>query len=145
LEIISNSSIKEEKMNALVIEREANTLKIVLDKEKKVFLFEGRSLPENTVKFFEPVLQWLDAYKTNPADETVVDMNFVYFNTSSAKLLLNVLREFDNIHKLGFPVKIVWHYMEDDTDIQEAGEEYSTMVSIPFEFVAHPEEDYEDV
>jgi hypothetical protein len=130
-------------MKPLVIEREPNTLKIILDKDAKVFLFEGRSLPENTVKFFEPVLQWLTEYSKDPIDETIVNMNFVYFNTSSAKLLLEVLRLFDSINKSGKKVKIIWHYMVEDYDIHEAGEEYSTMISVPFEYVEHPEEDYE--
>ena len=131
-------------MEPLIIEKQPNTLKVILDKEKKLFLFEGRSLPENTVKFFEPVMNWLREYKENPNDETEVHMNFVYFNTSSAKLLLEVLRELENIHKMDKPVKIVWHYMEEDYDIQEAGEEYSTMVSMSFEYIEHPEEDYDD-
>jgi len=130
-------------MEPLIIEREPNTLQIVLNKEKNEFLFEGRSLPENTVKFFEPVIHWLVEYIKDPLDETIVNMNFVYFNTSSAKLLLEVLRQFDNLHKSGKKVKIVWHFMVDDFDIQEAGEEYSTMISVPFEYVEHPEEDYE--
>ncbi len=130
-------------MKPLFIDRESNTLKIILDKEKKKFLFEGRSLPENTVKFFEPVIHWLTEYIKDPADETIVDMNFVYFNTSSAKLLLEVLRQFDVLHKSGKMVKIIWHFMVEDYDIQEAGEEYSTMISVPFEYIEHPEEDYE--
>jgi len=129
-------------MRPLYIEREPNTLKVILDKEKKEFSFQGRSLPENTVKFFEPVIHWLMEYIKDPIDETVVNMNFVYFNTSSAKLLLEVLRQFDNLHKAGNNVKIIWHYMVDDFDIKEAGEEYSTMIGVPFEYVEHPEEDY---
>lgn len=129
-------------MEPLYIEREPNTLKVILDKEKKEFSFQGRSLPENTVKFFEPVIHWLMEYIKNPIDDTVVNMNFVYFNTSSAKLLLEVLRQFDNLHKAGNNVKIIWHYMVDDFDIKEAGEEYSTMIGVPFEYVEHPEEDY---
>jgi len=130
-------------MEPLIIEREPNTLQIILNKDKKEFSFDGRSLPENTVKFFEPVIQWIVEYIKDPADETVVHMNFVYFNTSSAKLLLEVLRQFDNLHKSGQKVKIVWHYMVEDYDIQEAGEEYSTMIGVPFEYVEHPETDYE--
>ena len=129
-------------MKPLYIEREPNTLKVILDKEKKEFLFQGRSLPENTVRFFEPVIHWLMEYIKDPADETVVNMNFVYFNTSSAKLLLEVLRQFDNLHKAGNNVKIIWHHMIDDFDIKEAGEEYSTMIGVPFEYIEHPEEDY---
>jgi hypothetical protein len=132
-------------MDALIIDRMPNTLKIVLNRDDNVFLFEGRSLPENTVKFFEPVIQWLESYKQNPLEETIVNMNFVYFNTSSAKILLNVLRQFDDIHKAGSKVKINWHFMAEDTDILEAGEEYSTMVCIPFEFIEHPESDYDEI
>ncbi|MDF1547414.1 MAG: DUF1987 domain-containing protein [Bacteroidales bacterium] len=131
-------------MDPLRIEKELNTLKIVLDKNKNEFLFEGRSLPENTVKFFEPVMAWIKNYKNDPLEETIVHMNFIYFNTSSAKLLLEILREFDEINKSGKPVKIYWHYMVEDFDILEAGEEYSTMISTPFEYIEHPEEDYTD-
>lgn len=130
-------------MDALTIEQQNNTIGIVLDKEKNKFVFQGRSLPENTVKFFEPVRNWLEEYKKDPADETVVDMNFIYFNTSSAKIILEILHQFEEIGKGGNSVKIIWHYMEEDYDIKEAGEEYESMVALPFEFVEHPESDYE--
>jgi len=130
-------------MEPLIIKKQDNTIGVVLDKEKKLFRFEGRSLPENTVKFFEPVVNWVEAYKKDPADETRIDMNFIYFNTSSAKMILEVLEAFDEIRKAGKEVKVVWHYMEGDYDIKEAGEEYESMVSIPFEYIEHPEEEYE--
>lgn len=130
-------------MDALTIKQQNNTIGIVLDKENKKFVFEGRSLPENTVKFFEPVMKWIEEYKKEPVDKTHIDMNFIYFNTSSAKIILEVLQEFDQIHRDGKDVKIIWHYMEDDYDIKEAGEEYESMVGVPFEYIEHPEEDYE--
>ena len=130
-------------MDALTIKQQNNTIGIVLDKENKKFVFEGRSLPENTVKFFEPVMKWIEEYKKEPLDQTDIDLNFIYFNTSSAKIILEVLQEFDQIHREGKNVKIIWHFMEDDYDIKEAGEEYESMVSIPFEYVEHPEEYYE--
>jgi len=130
-------------MDALTIKQQNNTIGVVLDKENKKFVFEGRSLPENTVKFFDPVMKWLEEYKKAPASETLIDMNFIYFNTSSAKIILEVLQEFDNIKNDGYSVKITWHYMEEDYDIKEAGEEYETIVSLPFEYIEHPESDYE--
>jgi hypothetical protein len=130
-------------MDALIIKQKDNTIGIILNKEDKKFIFQGRSLPENTVKFFEPVMKWLEEYKKNPANETYVDMNFIYFNTSSAKIILEVLHKFDEIRKTGNNVKIIWHYMEEDYDIKEAGEEYESMVDLPFEYVEHSESDYE--
>ena len=132
-----------EQMDALTIKQQNNTIGIVLDKENRKFVFEGRSLPENTVKFFEPVMKWIEEYKKQPEDKTYIDMNFIYFNTSSAKIILEVLQEFDYIHREGKEVKIIWHYMEDDYDIKEAGEEYESMVSVPFEYIEHPEGYYE--
>ncbi len=130
-------------METLIIKQQNNTIGIILDKENKKFVFEGRSLPENTVKFFEPVMKWLAEYKKVPADETHINMNFIYFNTSSAKLILEVLQEFDEIRKAGNEVKLTWHYMEEDYDIKEAGEEYESMLSLPFKYIEHPESDYE--
>jgi Trp operon repressor len=130
-------------MDKLIIEQQDNTIGVVLDKEKEIFSFEGRSLPENTVKFFEPVIKWVEEYKKEPAEQTYINMNFIYFNTSSAKMILEVLEQFDEIKKAGKDVKIIWHYMEGDYDIREAGEEYESMVNIPFEFVEHPEEEYD--
>ena len=130
-------------MEALIIKQQSNTIGVRLDKDKKEFRFEGRSLPENTVKFFEPILEWIEEYKKAPADETLINMNFIYFNTSSAKMILEVLGEFEEIYREGKNVKVFWHYMEGDYDIKEAGEEYESMLSIPFEYVEHPEEEYE--
>ena len=130
-------------MTPLVIEKGNSTLGVTLDKENNKFLFEGRSIPENTVEFFRPILTWLDEYKESPNEDTTVNMDFVYFNTSTAKLLLDVLLVFDKINNAEKNVKIIWHYMEEDTDIQEAGEEYASMVGVPFEYIEHPESYYE--
>ncbi len=34
-------------------------------------------------------------------------------------------------------ILIHWYYQEDDEDIQEAGEEYSEIVEIPFEIISY--------
>ena len=130
-------------MDALIIKQQNNTIGVTLDKVSKRFVFEGRSLPENTVKFFEPIMKWLEEYKKAPAAETLIDMNFIYFNTSSAKIILEVLQEFENVKKEGSKVTVAWHYMEDDYDIKEAGEEYESMLDLPFEYIEHPESYYE--
>jgi len=134
---------KLKRMKPLIIEKTNNTLGITLNKENNKFLFEGRSIPENTVEFFKPVLEWLNEYKNSPLEKTTVNMDFMYFNTSTAKLLLDVLLVFDKINTTEKSVEVIWHYMEDDTDIQEAGEEFASMISIDFDYIEHPESYYE--
>ncbi len=53
-----------------------------------------------------------------------------YFNTASSKLILDVLSNLEDIEGM----TIVWYYHEDDEDMQEAGEEFSELVELPFEF-----------
>ncbi len=128
-------------MKSLIIKQTENTIKVTLDKENNIFEFIGKSFPENTTQFYKPVLSWLDEYKKNPLRSTHIHMNFIYFNTSSAKLILEIIREFNLLFKAGNEAKIVWHYLEDDYDILDAGEEYSSMVDLPFEFISFKDDD----
>jgi hypothetical protein len=53
-----------------------------------------------------------------------------YFNTASSKLILDVLSALEDIKDM----KILWYFHEDDEDMEEAGQEFSELVEIPFEF-----------
>lgn len=94
---------------------------------------KGRSTPENSVEYYSPILDWLDNYVNNPAPTTTVNVHFEYFNTSSSKCILDVFKRFAQLHKNGKEVKILWYYEEEDEDMQEAGEDYSDILGVPFD------------
>jgi hypothetical protein len=79
-------------MSPLVIESGAETPEIVLDKKTNTFFFKGKSLPENPIVFYKPVLTWLDEYLIDPNPETKVNFMMVYFNTSSSKIILDIMK-----------------------------------------------------
>lgn len=114
-----------------------DTPNVILDKEKGIFEFSGRSLPEDVNAFYEPILDWLTAYSENPNEQTIVTFKLVYFNTASSKLILDILLKFEEIGEKGSDVLIKWYYPEDDEDMQEAGQEYSEIVEIPFEQIGY--------
>ena len=37
----------------------------------------------------------------------------------------------------GEDIKVEWHYEEEDEEMEEAGEEYSYIVEVPFEMIAY--------
>jgi len=119
-------------MDSLVIELSDDTPKVVLDKKKGIFEISGRSLPEDTVQFFKPVLAWLKAYKNDPNPNTDFVFNLDYTNTASSKLLLDVIQVLQGIKN----VKVIWCFQEEDEDMEEAGHEFAEQVDIPFEFKA---------
>lgn len=113
------------------------TPEITLDPENKTFEFSGRSLPEDVVSFYKPVLDWLDEFEENPIENAEFVFKLEYFNTASSKLILDILLKINDIYEEGTPLKVKWYYMELDVDLQEAGEEYSELIEIPFELVAY--------
>ena len=120
-------------MDVLHIEPTDETPKIVLDPDNNVYEFVGKSLPEDVTTFYGPVLDWLDEYGESPNDKTVIEFKLVYFNTASSKLILDILFKLEEIAEDGADLSVVWHYQEDDEDMQEAGEEYADLVEMPFE------------
>ena len=120
-------------MESLVLQPSAHTPTVSLNPNTGVCEFKGRSTPENSVEYYEPIYKWLDAYVQNPSPTTVVNLQFEYFNTSSSKCILDVLKKFVKLHNAGKKVKINWFYEAEDDDMKEAGEDYSDILEIPFE------------
>jgi hypothetical protein len=110
---------------------------VLLDKENKKFEISGKSMPEDVIGFYQPVLDWLNNYKADPLDKTIFDFKLIYFNTASSKLLLDILLILEELQEENKEVLIKWHSLSNDEDMQEAGEEYSEMVDLKFEHLTY--------
>ena len=96
-------------------------------------LLKGRSIPENSVEYYAPLMDWIESYGGSPQSETTVNVQLEYFNTSSSKCILDVFKKLESIS--GSNVKIKWYYEEDDEDMLEAGEDYDAIIDIDFEMI----------
>ena len=111
------------------------------DKDTNVFEFTGRSFPADADSFYQPILLWLEELKkAKPNELMTFNFNLEYFNTASAKLLLDVFFKLEDIKETGVDVKIKWHYLDDDEDMFEAGEEFEDIVELDFEYIEYTEE-----
>lgn len=124
-------------MDKLIIKASDDNPEIILDKENCLFKIEGKSLPEDVNTFYEPVLKWLKQYSTNPLKKTTLAFKFSYFNTASSKKILDILLILEEIIKKGAGILVKWYYPDYDEDMKEAGEEYSEMTDVPFEFIKY--------
>ncbi|MBL0317248.1 MAG: DUF1987 domain-containing protein [Flavobacteriales bacterium] len=93
---------------------------------------KGRSIPENSIEFYKPLIDWLDEYAKTAASDTNVHVQLEYFNTSSSKCLLDF---FKRLEGLGNRVTIHWYYEQDDEDMLEAGEDYESIINVPFKMI----------
>lgn len=120
-------------MEKLYIEGSAKTPTIDFNPEAGVLELKGRSIPENSIEFFQPLNDWVDNYGKTPCDNTVVHVRLEYFNTSSSKCILDF---FKKLEKVGSTEVIVnWYFETDDEDMEEAGEDYDAIVGLPFKII----------
>lgn len=96
----------------------------------------GCSIHENADRFYRPLLEKVEAYARQPARNTLVRLTLTYFNSSSAKYVLDLLKVLDEIHASGGgKVSMEWCYDEGDLDMQEAGQDYKGLLDMPVKLV----------
>jgi hypothetical protein len=97
--------------------------------------FKGRSIVEDPVNKFKPVLEWIKNY--TPKNDSVITANFhiEYLNSTSSKCLLDVLLALDKLLENGHRVVINWYYDEGDEDIMDIGMHMKTHIKAPFNFI----------
>jgi len=122
-------------MEPINIESSSKTPSIKFDPEKSTLEIKGRSIPENSIEFYKPLVDWLDIYSKDPHHKTQVNIQLEYFNTSSSKCILDVFKKLEAIHKAKYDVLINWFYEEDDEDMLEAGEDYESIIRVPFKMI----------
>ncbi|MCK5536191.1 MAG: DUF1987 domain-containing protein [Bacteroidales bacterium] len=105
---------------------------ISLNPQNGVMKISGISMPENTVRVYFSVLDWLNEYKKNPAPKTRLEFDLEYINTASSKMIHEILRIVDGITIKGCDAEIIWNYHDEDSDILEIGEEYRDFVKTNF-------------
>lgn len=84
----------------------------------------GKSYPENTFEFYAPMMEWLETYfDGNAVEKTVVNMEIIYFNSSSSKLFFDFFDLLEDNFKDN-NIEINWIYDKENESAQEAGEDF---------------------
>lgn len=121
-------------MDSLIIEATEDTPNVILSQSENKFLISDRSLPENSIEFYLPILNWLEKYSENPNPVTHFEFKLEYFNTSSAKQIAKVLLVLEKVSKVS-DVLVKWYYSKDDKDILASGSRYEKLINIKFQLI----------
>ena len=122
-------------MESIFIEGTQKTPSVKFDGKTGIIEIKGRSIPENSIEFYKPLVDWLEEYAKKPIEKTQVNVQLEYFNTSSSKCILDEFKKLEAIHKAKHDVVINWYYEEDDEDMLEAGEDYESIIRVPFKMI----------
>ena len=98
----------------------------------------GESYHEYAVEFFQPVFDWLQRFiEEKPERKLTVSFKMSYYNTSTSRRFVDMMRILEEHHQRGGNVTVEWHYEADDFDMSESGKEFAQSVSFEFKFFAY--------
>lgn len=111
---------------AYKLEREKtnNTPYILIDEEKGYMRIEGECYLEDILNFFKEISDWLEVYLSSADTALTFDCALEYFNSSTTKLLYNMLLAMDEAVARGKKVVVNWIAAEGDEMVIECGEDF---------------------
>ncbi|SMH59418.1 DUF1987 domain-containing protein [Azospirillum agricola] len=113
-------------MDILSIAATGRTPGVAFDFPAGQLRLTGESYPDDVATFFGPIFTALRDYLAVPGDTPIrFDMELLYFNSSSAKALMNILQMLEAVAKAGRPVAVVWSHEEGDESMRELGEDFA--------------------
>ena len=119
-------------MDDIRIEGSPKTPTVNFLAQEGVLDIKGRSIPENSIEFYKPLIDWIESYSKFPQNKTTVNIQLEYFNTSSSKCILDLFKKLEAVNH---EIVINWFFEEDDEDMLEAGEDYDSIINIPFKMI----------
>jgi len=110
-------------MSTVLIEATNSTPAINFCSDGRLII-EGRSSPEDVNKFYKPLIKWIVDLNI---ESVKLDINLEYFNSGSAKMLLELMKKLDANSSIKSLI-VNWHYEEGDDDALEAGQIFEDLV-----------------
>lgn len=94
----------------------------------------GESFLEDPMSFYELPTKWLQGYQ---GEKIIFKFKLTYFNTSSSKCILGIVRALKQKQDEGKEVYISWYYPHDNYDLLAEGEDLMVDVDMPFTFIPY--------
>ncbi|OJJ22976.1 hypothetical protein BKI52_01075 [marine bacterium AO1-C] len=118
----------------LIIERTKYTPLVSFNTDTNIFEISGESYSEDSVDFYQPIVEWLQDYLKQNTKPLTFNFFFIYFNTNSSQFIYEILEALEEYYlKTNIPVQINWSVKTNDQDMMEDGENFQeSFDKLPF-------------
>lgn len=110
-------------MESLHIDATKYTPEIEFDTQENILKISGKSTPENTFEFFEPIKKWLTDYLADSKKCSVI-FNIPYFNSSSSRAIYDIFDILSTAQEAGSEITVHWEYAQNNENGEESGQEF---------------------
>jgi hypothetical protein len=100
-----------------------------------VIEISGRSMIEDVNVFSKQLEAWINEYILNPAYITCIDFHMEYLATNNLKFYIDLLARILSVKLKDKKCIINWYFDEGDEDILEKGENISSSLTFPFNYI----------
>ncbi len=111
-------------MENFIIKETKYTPEVNFNTKEGILNIKGNSYPENTLEFYDPILNLLENFfKKTKKEKIVLNIEIIYFNSSSSRVFFEI---FDLIEDFGNRLDFIinWIYEGDNEGIMEIGEDF---------------------
>jgi len=130
------ASIRHIKLSPLILQETKHTPEIRFENSSGLLRIKGRSFPEDAHSFYNPIMNWIDNYVLQSADDTYLEIFLEFFNTSSSKYFLEIFKKLKKIETYrNKNVTVRWFYEKGDEDMYETGIDYRDISNLNFEII----------
>lgn len=116
-------------MTELQLESTSRTPAVTLDPAAGRLVIAGESYPEDITAFYAQLTGALATYFEGGAEALATEIRLTYFNSSSARALMELLEQLDEAASSGTAVTIDWYCDPDDDITREFAEDIASDVS----------------
>ena len=107
---------------------------INFDYDAEICELYAESYMEEPYKFYKPLMDWIKEYFT-----TKKHLNFefklTYFNTSTSKMIVEILEILRKNKDLGNEINVNWHITSDDTDLELEVKDFENDSEMPITII----------
>ena len=113
-------------MENLKIPATERSPEVDFDFETGILSLSGESYPEDASAVFGPIFAALERFlAAGGKGEVRFNFDLTYFNSSSAKALMNMFQMLERSAAAGAPIAVSWFFAPDDDTMKEFGEDFS--------------------
>jgi hypothetical protein len=103
-------------LKGIYVEGTKKTPKIEFTHLTGELVLNGRSIPEDAAKVYEPLLNWLKEYVKSPCATTNLHLKLEYFNSSSLIWITKIIIALSNIKLAGAILYVHLYFEIEDFD-----------------------------
>lgn len=114
-------------MKSLVINTESDAPyypAVNFDPETGICEISGESYMEEAYKFYLPLINWIKEFILNEKRPLTLNFKLIYFNTSSSRLIVDILETLRKLREDGHQIKVNWYFDPEDPDVKDEVEDF---------------------